>query len=148
MAAARLTFANIHMVREPDEDEIVPSSAVDTRSEEFSVDAIYDRSRFLAHRMPQTIPVLPVLPDLRFEQAYLSSLRSANGSWWKVAYVTIRDQVLMMFLQGMFYGLLKCSYGVLKITRGNGKSFGGKIRNWWVGINDIQPNSLPKNDNL
>jgi len=35
---------------------------------------------------------LPPLPDLRFEQSYLHSIAGAN-TWWKVAAITIRDQV-------------------------------------------------------
>lgn len=35
---------------------------------------------------------LPPLPDLRFEQSYLSSISKAD-TWWKVVLVTIRDQV-------------------------------------------------------
>lgn len=35
---------------------------------------------------------LPPLPDLRFEQSYLSSIQHAE-SWQRVAYITFRDQV-------------------------------------------------------
>lgn len=35
---------------------------------------------------------LPPLPDLRFEQSYLASLRCAE-TWQRVAWITIRDQV-------------------------------------------------------
>lgn len=35
---------------------------------------------------------LPPLPDLRFEQSYLASLKDAE-SWGRVAWITIRDQV-------------------------------------------------------
>jgi Autophagy receptor ATG43 len=35
---------------------------------------------------------LPPLPDLRFEQSYLASIAGAT-TYWKVAYITIRDQV-------------------------------------------------------
>jgi Autophagy receptor ATG43 len=34
----------------------------------------------------------PPLPDLRFEQSYLASIAAADTKW-KVAYITIRDQV-------------------------------------------------------
>ena len=34
---------------------------------------------------------LPPLPDLRFEQSYLASLRGVQG--WGVVWVTVRDQV-------------------------------------------------------
>ena len=35
---------------------------------------------------------LPPLPDLRYEQSYLHSIRNAD-TWWKVAWITTRDQV-------------------------------------------------------
>ena len=35
---------------------------------------------------------LPPLPDLRFEQSYLNSVRGAE-SWGRIAWITIRDQV-------------------------------------------------------
>lgn len=35
---------------------------------------------------------LPPLPDLRFEQSYLHSISKAD-KWWKVALITLRDQV-------------------------------------------------------
>jgi hypothetical protein len=35
---------------------------------------------------------LPPLPDLRFEQSYLASIRDAD-TWGRVAWITIRDQV-------------------------------------------------------
>jgi Autophagy receptor ATG43 len=38
-------------------------------------------------------PNLPPLPDLRFEQSYLASLKGAE-TWQRIAWITIRDQVL------------------------------------------------------
>lgn len=35
---------------------------------------------------------LPPMPDLRFEQSYLHSIAKAD-TWWKVAWITVRDQV-------------------------------------------------------
>lgn len=35
---------------------------------------------------------LPPLPDLRFEQSYLASLRGAE-TWQRIAWITFRDQV-------------------------------------------------------
>jgi hypothetical protein len=39
-------------------------------------------------RAPSFVP----LPDLRFEQSYLRSIEHAD-TWWKVAGITLRDQV-------------------------------------------------------
>jgi len=35
---------------------------------------------------------LPPLPDLRFEQSYLASIKDAD-TWGRVAWITVRDQV-------------------------------------------------------
>lgn len=40
---------------------------------------------------------LPPLPDLRFEQSYLASIAGAD-TYWKVAYITMRDQVSLKHL--------------------------------------------------
>ncbi|KAK5663959.1 hypothetical protein OQA88_171 [Cercophora sp. LCS_1] len=41
----------------------------------------------------------PPMPDLRYEQSYLHSIRTAD-TWWKVVLITTRDQVMMPFMQG------------------------------------------------
>lgn len=40
-------------------------------------------------------PQMPPLPDLRFEQSYLASIKDARG-WQGVAFITVRDQVCVM----------------------------------------------------
>lgn len=40
---------------------------------------------------------LPPLPDLRFEQSYLASLKDAD-TWGRVAWITIRDQVWRTYI--------------------------------------------------
>jgi hypothetical protein len=50
-------------------------------------DVSYDVIRPLPRRAS-----LPPLPDLRFEQSYMTSIAGAT-TYWKVAYITIRDQV-------------------------------------------------------
>lgn len=51
----------------------------------FSTDTV-DPSRTVS-----SLPRRPPLPDLRFEQSYLASLRGAE-TWGRVAWITIRDQ--------------------------------------------------------
>ncbi|CUS11394.1 unnamed protein product, partial [Tuber aestivum] len=45
-------------------------------------------STSLLHR--QKLP-LPPIPDLRFEQSYLAGIAAADGVWWKVLLITVRD---------------------------------------------------------
>lgn len=47
---------------------------------------------------------LPPLPDLRFEQSYLASISRADSSW-AVAWITLRDQVMLPLLQGTLWTL-------------------------------------------
>lgn len=39
------------------------------------------------------------MPDLRFEQSYLSSIKEADTNW-KIAFITIRDQVYYLKMEG------------------------------------------------
>jgi hypothetical protein len=41
---------------------------------------------------------LPPLPDLRFEQSYLASLKDAD-TWGRVAWITVRDQVRRTYMK-------------------------------------------------
>lgn len=38
---------------------------------------------------------LPPMPDLRFEQSYLASIKDAD-TWGRVAWITVRDQVRLI----------------------------------------------------
>lgn len=51
---------------------------------------IVDPSRVI--RPVRRRQTLPPLPDLRFEQSYLASIKDAD-TWGRVAWITIRDQV-------------------------------------------------------
>ena len=60
----------------------------------------------LLRPMPRK-PQMPPLPDLRFEQSYLSSIKDAKD-WKVVTYITIRDQVCFpcsICFVGMLCGL-------------------------------------------
>lgn len=61
----------------------------------------------------------PPMPDLRFEQSYLHSIAKADR-WWKVAWITVRDQVYMsLYLLRLVYILYQPNKK--KRTRSNGK---------------------------
>lgn len=65
--------------------DVGPDSDVDSIASD-----IVDPSRVIRPlRRRQT---LPPLPDLRFEQSYLASLKDAD-TWGRVAWITTRDQV-------------------------------------------------------
>ncbi len=84
---------------------------------------------------------IPPLPDLRFEQSYLASIKNAD-TWGKVAYITIRDQVMMPLTQGIVWNLVL--FGWRNWNRGakfSGQTLGSKVRRWWWGVNNWK---LPK----
>ncbi|KAL2219842.1 hypothetical protein M432DRAFT_606776 [Thermoascus aurantiacus ATCC 26904] len=79
---------------------------------------------------------LPPLPDLRFEQSYLASLRGAE-SWGRIAWITIRDQVLLPLIQGTLWTLALS--GWRHWNRGaqlSGRTLGSRLRRWWYEVNN------------
>ncbi|KAI4289610.1 MAG: hypothetical protein L6R35_001121 [Caloplaca aegaea] len=78
---------------------------------------------------------LPPLPDMRFEQSYLASLQGAE-SWWRIAWITTRDQVALPLIQGMLWTLLLSGWRYW--NRGahfRGATLGSKVRRWWWNVN-------------
>ncbi|PGH15761.1 hypothetical protein AJ79_02141 [Helicocarpus griseus UAMH5409] len=107
-----------------------PSDASDATS--ISSDII-DRRRTI--RPLQRAP-LPPLPDLRFEQSYLASLKGAE-SWQRVAWITLRDQVLLPLIQGTLWTLALTGWRYW--NRGaqfTGRTLGSRVRRWWWGVNN------------
>ncbi|KAK0645932.1 hypothetical protein B0T16DRAFT_412237 [Cercophora newfieldiana] len=79
---------------------------------------------------------LPPMPDLRYEQSYLHSIRSAD-TWWWVVLITARDQVMMPFIQGVAYNLAISGWQYWnKGAQLHGSTIGAKVRRWWYGVNN------------
>lgn len=115
---------------EDDEDGDSPYSVI--RPWDPTVDR-YAQSGRAASRPHQQ---LPPLPDLRFEQSYLRSLAAAD-KWWKVALITVRDQMLMPFVQGLLYNLAVCGWQYWnRSAKLSGQSVGARVRRWWWGVNN------------
>ncbi|KAI0902129.1 DUF1770-domain-containing protein [Annulohypoxylon nitens] len=77
----------------------------------------------------------PPMPDLRFEQSYLHSISKAD-TWWKVGWITVRDQMMMPLAQGVLYNLAICGWHHWnKNARLSGNSTGARLRRWWYGVN-------------
>jgi len=89
----------------------------------------------LLRPMPRK-PQMPPLPDLRFEQSYLSSIKDAKD-WKVVTYITMRDQILMPLVQGMAWTLVVSGWRHLnRSSQLQGQSVGAKIRRWWWEVNN------------
>ncbi|KAI9374905.1 DUF1770-domain-containing protein [Aspergillus egyptiacus] len=79
---------------------------------------------------------LPPLPDLRFEQSYLASIRGAD-TWGRVAWITIRDQVLLPLIQGTLWTLALSGWRFWNRNASlSGQTLGSRIRRWWYGVNN------------
>ncbi|GIZ46759.1 hypothetical protein CKM354_000987200 [Cercospora kikuchii] len=76
------------------------------------------------------------LPDLRFEQSYLKSIEKAED-WRMVAYITMKDQVLMPLVQGLAWSLIVAGWRHWNASaKFSGQTIGAKIRRWWWGVNN------------
>ncbi|KAL8294188.1 hypothetical protein RB597_008045 [Gaeumannomyces tritici] len=105
----------------------------DDEEEEEEEDIPYDVLRPLPRRQAHQ---MPPLPDLRFEQSYLRSIAKAD-TWWKVAWITARDQVMMPLAQGVLYNLAIGGWQYWnKNAQLHGSSSGAKLRRWWYGVNN------------
>ena len=79
---------------------------------------------------------LPPLPDLRFEQSYLASLEGAE-TWWRIAWITGRDQIVLPLVQGMLWTLVLSGWRHWnKGAAFKGQSFGARVRKWWWKVNN------------
>jgi len=98
------TIQTAHIEKAPNAArDLAPSTAVDGK-ETVVLDADSDAASdvdedeipvSLLRPTPQK-PQMPPLPDLRFEQSYLASIKDAKG-WQGVAVITMRDQVRYHF---------------------------------------------------
>lgn len=96
------TLQTAHVRKHPNlEHDRAPSTAADSK-EPVRLDQAPpddDASAVDEDEIPVSIlkqeprrPQMPPLPDLRFEQSYLASIKDA-GTWYAVTYITMRDQV-------------------------------------------------------
>ncbi|KAL2753318.1 hypothetical protein ACRALDRAFT_1072163 [Sodiomyces alcalophilus JCM 7366] len=117
------TIQTAHINRAPDAThDLNPTTATSQKipvsihhDDEFDPDRRYDGDETEEDEDEDYIPYsvikprrraahLPPMPDLRFEQSYLNSISKAD-TWGKVAWITVRDQVMMPLLQGVLYNL-------------------------------------------
>lgn len=101
------TIQTAHLRRDPSrEHDINPSTTASRKEpatlEEHPIGYLHDEGidegdyeediPYSVVRPKRRASHLPPLPDLRFEQSYLHSISRAD-SWWKIAWITTRDQV-------------------------------------------------------
>lgn len=138
------TIQTAHIQRKPSvEHDVNPSTAAEGMQPvqiEPDLDALSDveddEIPISMLRPTPRRPQMPPLPDLRFEQSYLASIKDAQG-WQGVAFITIRDQVLMPLIQGMAWTLIVSGWRYANRTsKFSGQTVGARIRRWWWGVNN------------
>lgn len=88
-------------------------------------------------------PAAPPVPDLRFEESYLRAISAAKGNWWKIAFITARDQIFMPLVQGTIWSFLLLSAATLRTnSSNNGRYFGSGLVRWWQSINPPRKESF------
>ena len=90
------TIQTAHIKRDPSPHHDLNPSTAASKKVPVAVDDVHDVDDddipYSALRPRSRSTHLPPLPDLRFEQSYLHSIAAAD-TYWKVAWITIRDQV-------------------------------------------------------
>ncbi|KIW16739.1 hypothetical protein PV08_03928 [Exophiala spinifera] len=87
----------------------------------------------------------PPIPDFRFEQSYLASIKNADTPL-RVAVITIRDQLLLPLFQGIAWNLIQ--FGWRHWNRGSkfqGRTLGARVRKWWWGVNNWKVPAAERN---
>ncbi|KAL9130295.1 MAG: hypothetical protein Q9175_007060 [Cornicularia normoerica] len=141
--ASTIQSASIQHNPDPAHD-LNPSTAASTKRPVSPTTSIASSENSIPSSAIKPVPRrtnLPPLPDLRFEQSYLASLQGVD-TWYGIAWVTGRDQVLLPLVQGALWTLALS--GWRHWNRGasfSGQDLGGKVRRWWWGVNNW---SIPK----
>jgi hypothetical protein len=96
------TLQTAHIKHRPSiEHDLAPETAADTKravriDDSVDLDALSDIDEdeipVSILKPPPRRPQMPPLPDLRFEQSYLASIKDAED-WRGVAWITLRDHV-------------------------------------------------------
>ncbi|KAI1823077.1 hypothetical protein F4861DRAFT_540380 [Xylaria intraflava] len=106
-------------IDDEDDDEDIPLS-------------VLVRPRDAPRRRTQSFPPMP---DLRFEQSYLHSISGAK-TWWGVAFITVRDQVMIPLAQGVLYNIALLGWQYWnRNAQMSGSSAGARLRRWWYRVN-------------
>lgn len=128
-ASAKIPAEIVSDDHEPDDHELDDTSSRASENSTIPSDVVRPRPRQSPGR--QRLP----LPDLRFEQTYLASIKNADTTGM-VVYITIRDQVLMPLVQGIGYHLLISGWRFMnRGSKFTGQTLGARVRKWWWGVN-------------
>lgn len=133
------TIQATHINRAPSpHHDINPSTAVSMKIPvEVASSSSSPSSPSIIHLRPKPRrPVMPPLPDMRFEQSYLASI-PPNASWSMIAFITVKDQVFLPLVQGVLWTLILSGWRHWnRETNLKGQNLGARLRRWWWKTNN------------
>ncbi|EFR00681.1 hypothetical protein MGYG_03686 [Nannizzia gypsea CBS 118893] len=102
---------------------------LDSDTASISTDVVNPERAIIEERRKR--PALPPIPDLRFQQSYLASISKAT-SWQHVAWITLRDQMILPLLQGTLWTLALSGWRHwTRGARASGRATGLTLRQLW-----------------
>jgi hypothetical protein len=143
MDATRLVFQTAvqetHLIHDPSSQDIAPQTAADNP---IRIRNVLPPIRFTSQDEDSESVIsvdtrkrkLPVIPDLRFEQAYLKQLDAAKGSVFWMVVITIREQILLPGVQGFLWALGMAGIRTLRVQQAeSGRAWGTYLREALLG---------------
>ncbi|KAI1180411.1 hypothetical protein F4777DRAFT_530251 [Nemania sp. FL0916] len=135
-----------HRRRYEEEDDGVDVDVIDEDEEDIPLSVLVrprEAPRHFRHHGqsqqghgPGRAAPFPPMPDLRFEQSYLHSIAGAE-TWGRIAWITVRDQIMMPLAQGVAYNLAIAGWQHWnRNAQMSGSSVGARLRRWWYGVNN------------
>jgi Autophagy receptor ATG43 len=120
---AQTLLQDTHMRQHPTLSDVHPSTSADSIHLLDDEDEVASISSSVLDGPKKT---LPPLPDLRFEQSYLASIAPAEGVWWKILLITLKDQMVFPLVQGLLYNVAVAGWRSWnRNARFGGRSLGG-----------------------
>ncbi|KZF22548.1 DUF1770-domain-containing protein [Xylona heveae TC161] len=137
------TIQTASIERHPSPKHDLNPSTTASAKEPVSVAASPTASVVSSEEIPESVlrphprkSTLPPLPDLRFEQSFLKSIEGKETKA-AVAWVVVRDQVILPLVQGTLWTLLLSGWRYWnRSAKLSGQSVGARIRRWWWGVNN------------
>ncbi|EPS42651.1 hypothetical protein H072_3425 [Dactylellina haptotyla CBS 200.50] len=130
-------YSQVEHEEDDDEEE---GEEVDEEDDQDDVASISSSILYPSHHNERSLHhrPLPPLPDLRFEQSYLASIKQAREEkkYWLIALITVRDQLLFPLIQGCVWNLALSGWRFWnRGVKFRGEGVGAKVRRWWWQVN-------------
>ncbi|KAM5444631.1 hypothetical protein MferCBS31731_000085 [Microsporum ferrugineum] len=138
--AASIYGSQSHVFPPTSEHHLDGLDGIDSDAASIST-GIVDPDRVIKQERPRRAP-LPPIPDLRFHQSYLASIRTAT-SWQHVAWITLRDQMILPLIQGTLWTLALSGWRHwTRGARASGRATGLTLRQLWFKLTNWKVSEL------